>query len=382
VSIFGDEDGPMWAVCAERLGLPLRVAGGQTKLVDNFGYILRSLGPPAHGSFSTQHWMCGAYAGVPVLGHVFWRGSGRHRSRHTTFLARVDPPLFLGLQARSAGLLGDLFAPIDIQIGHPRFDADFHVGGRSGEGVRALLASQSGRWETMDALVALKSQGHCVEVTDNMVRVEGSGAVTSLLQLRAWLDGLTFVARRLGEKRARVPRLPGELPDDAWARFAEGARMDFDRARMKVTGSHQGTGAELRLYTEQGLAYTEARAYPSTALGLGLRVFRQPPMHGLLSFFGAAQDVAVGDPAFDGAFVVQAFDEQRARRVLADPTLRLRMLGILQRTGELCVTDAMVWTRLAGAVAEPAHLAWLLGETTALARLLSPGAMPAPAPYR
>ena len=86
--IFDGDLGPMWTLCAQRLGLELRPSFGATGIVDNFGYMLRTLGPPQPGMMSHHHWMAGSYAGVPVVGRTWTEQRGKSTLRLTCFAAR------------------------------------------------------------------------------------------------------------------------------------------------------------------------------------------------------------------------------------------------------------------------------------------------------
>lgn len=75
------------------------------------------------------------------------------------------------------------------------------------------------------------------------------------------------------------------------------------------------------------LTYLETSVYLEPPLGLGLRVKGETWTTRLVSLVGLAQDVEVGDEAFDDAFRVQAGDPTAARSLLTEE-VRRALLGL------------------------------------------------------
>lgn len=74
--------------------------------------------------------------------------------------------------------------------------------------------------------------------------------------------------------------------------------------------------------------------------GFRFTVYRKGLLTGLGKLLGM-QDIEVGDPDFDGAFVIQGHDEARVRDLLADPKLRTLMAA--QPAIRLSVKDSEGW---------------------------------------
>jgi hypothetical protein len=79
---------------------------------------------------------------------------------------------------------------------------------------------------------------------------------------------------------------------------------------------------------------TRLRAAYINRDGFRFRVFRHSPMADLVTRLGA-QDVKIGDDAFDREFVIKATDEEKVRRLLARPDLRAAMLESRAHTIEV-----------------------------------------------
>ena len=74
------------------------------------------------------------------------------------------------------------------------------------------------------------------------------------------------------------------------------------------------------------IVQTRLRAAFHNRDGFRFRLRRHDWLVNIAVMLGA-QDLQIGDQAFDDAFVVSANDEERARQVLADPSLRARMVS-------------------------------------------------------
>lgn len=110
----------------------------------------------------------------------------------------------------------------------------------------------------------------------------------------------------------------------------------------------------------------EASAASPVALG-DLTVTSENALSRLGRSLGA-QDLELGDPAFDRAFVVRASDPSTARRVLG-PIAREALCGALSRVGAVTLRGGRV-SLLGSDVAAPASVEDMLREVAAVARAL------------
>src|SRR5439155_325125 len=127
----------------------------------------------------------------------------------------------------------------------------------------------------------------------------------------------------LGERRRATPS--GPYP--SWIAFAEARGLALDAEQQALSGPYAGVPVRLALSTEDGIARTRLRAFFPRPLGLGLHVSREAPiLHGLGKLFGM-QDIELGDPAFDRAFLIKGQPPERVRQLFGAPEARARLLG-------------------------------------------------------
>jgi hypothetical protein len=67
--------------------------------------------------------------------------------------------------------------------------------------------------------------------------------------------------------------------------------------------------------------YTRMRAPFLNPVGFRFVIYRKGPLSGVGKFFGM-QDIEVGSPDFDEAFIIQGNDEGNVRELLANPNIR------------------------------------------------------------
>jgi hypothetical protein len=376
--MFSDRDA-RWVACAQRLGLTLREMTKRSHVVDNVGYMMRALGPPAGPGLGVgQTWMVGHRGTTPVL----VAQTRLSRQHCTDVVAAIEPPLLLGLRMRSERALLVSDQP-DVEIGHAALDEKFDISAFDRQRASRVFAGADGAWTAAAHLLDASREARMVQATDNIVRIALPGLVTEPMRIESTLRSAVALAGALAASRATMPRVEGELPEREWATFAEAERMSFDAARMRVTGDFRGVPAEVRFCTADGSAYTAARAAVPVRLGVTLRVAGQSAADGAsASFDDGASDVEIGDAAFDDAFCVQASNDAEARRLLGDAELRKMALVVVEHAGELLITDTHVGSAIRHPVKDAAHLAWVLLQLTGIARKLAGRDLGAGAPYR
>jgi hypothetical protein len=365
-----------WTEAARGLGLALYEPDGLSPR-DDVDAMLSALGPWS-GQPSTTAWMAGQRRGHDVLATLQSSTHSDHHHTYTTHqtlvMARVSPPLFLGLRVvpvNTFDRLGLLATP--PPVGDPAFDAVLHASGFEQEAVRRFLARREapGR-DLLDRLAALSAHRVRLEVSDNVVRLSDSNVVTEGPVLAWWLDEATAIAAALGERRRATPS--GPFP--SWIAFAEARGLALDAEQQALTGPYAGVPVRLALATDDGAAQTHLRAFFPRPLGLGLRVSREAPiLHGLGKLFGM-QDIELGDPAFDRAFLIKGQPADRVRQLFGAPEARARLLGILGRAKQLTVDDRALDVRVAGFQTDPATLAAMLDDATATVRAMVGWAAP------
>jgi hypothetical protein len=121
----------------------------------------------------------------------------------------------------------------------------------------------------------------------------------------------------------------GPSKEEVWEQLCQeigGELVDGGFWRGKKVQAHVGPWTVvLDTYTESdgesGTTYTRMRAPFLNPSGFRFVIYRKGPLSGLGKFFGM-QDIEVGDPEFDEAFIIQGNDEETVHKLLGDPKLR------------------------------------------------------------
>ena len=140
----------------------------------------------------------------------------------------------------------------------------------------------------------------------------------------------------------------GPSKDEAWKRLAEEIDADFIGGgfwKGSKVQAHVGPWTvTLDTHTvstgKSHITYTRMRAPYVNPEGLRFTVYRKGMFSELGKLLGM-QDIEVGDPEFDEAFIVKGTDESRVRELLADPEVRTLMLA--QPQIRLEVKDGEGW---------------------------------------
>jgi len=111
------------------------------------------------------------------------------------------------------------------------------------------------------------------------------------------------------------------LSDEIGAEFTGGGFCRRARVQSEVDEWTITLDTFSRQHDEHHAVYTRLRAPFVNPEGFRFTVYRTGPFTGLGKLLGM-QDVEIGDPDFDDAFVVKGNDESRLVDLLADPALR------------------------------------------------------------
>jgi hypothetical protein len=186
---------------------------------------------------------------------------------------------------------------------------------------------------------------------------------------------------------------------DSWVEAAE--RLGFAMTGtgyqgLSMSGSRGQLRANIHVYRSSGKNAATNTRYEIglPVLGLGLRLSSATGWQGLLKAFGA-QDVEIGDPAFDARFMVKAGNPDRARRyftpqrlaalnelfaqhpgfTVTDDELLLHTPGIASDVDEIVSTVERLLTTARALVMDPAESdRVLLGDRLTTAQTVDEGA--------
>lgn len=367
-----------WLLLSRALGFaPHAPVAGYGSLA-SFRQLKRAMGPPASGA-DFSHWLYGTHKGREGLITHYSTGSGRNRSHWTAVVARVDPPLFLGVHIAREMLFSDLFGGSDVVLGLPAFDAELRLGALDPGRLRELLVPHDpGGLPLLQALVRTTRDG--LQVSDSTAVWQLSGLVTDIARVARALDEASWIAAELSRRRAEMQPTPAERAvQGEWRAFADSANLAFDPLRMKITGELRGARVEVALETNGGRVQTAVTVRWPRSLGVALRVRKAHGLAFLSELFGG--DIKTGDALFDDMFHVQGHPELWVRQALASAGLRNTLRSVAAHASEVTMDhEGAFWLWPAPAVRAAdleAHVSTAQRATEAIF-----GAIQGQGPYR
>jgi hypothetical protein len=325
---------------------------------DDWGEVPASLGVQVDG----RGLLRGEWGAVELFGshaterETYTDDNGVHRQddrRVTWFYARFEPKLRLGLSVASSSALSRFIqwarSSRDIELGEPVFDQAFHCAARDAAGARSLLSGA-----VAAELSRASSRHRTVTVNDDEVCITEDGWVVAPATVASAFEvvGRTSAAI-MASRRGLV--LPWEMQvRDRWASALAQLGLAFDPVRLEARGVIDGLFVTATIDGGASLA-TEVTVVAPAPFAHGLRVTRQD--QGAVSRWFRGQDIIVGDPSFDDAFVVKGEDEAEVRAALrGEPASRLAQLAnggaVRVENNTLTVRSARVETDLIAAMVE------------------------------
>ena len=161
----------------------------------------------------------------------------------------------------------------------------------------------------------------------------------------------------------------------AWRAAAGQLGFEFTRGSWTggptIAGTVDGLRAEIDSYTKSsGKNSTRYTRYTLgfPPIGVGLKLSRQSGVGLLLKVLGT-QDIEIGDPTFDEAFIVQAAEPQAAKAVLT-PGTTMMLNRLIAVHPEIVVTDDQLVLDRRGTVRDPDTLVSTLRRLASAATVL------------
>lgn len=309
--------------------LVLRRGWRQFGVADAYQQVARQLGLWADTRGISVHGQLGdrrIWVGEVLVGH------GPNRRTETWGLVDLERPLGLGLRVARPGLFRrGRGLPLQEEIAR-RLTAtadDPQLGERLlGADVQAALARLVGTWRD-------------VEVTDDVVRVRLAEPEASPARLRMLVDAMLDLAVRLEAARAELPAPASVVPSlPAWETLAAHLDLRFDPRYPALDAELAGRRVRaIARWTARGWR-TDLRLWFRPHEATGLRIFAQRAPDG---YWSVGQDVPLGDPDFDGLFVVKAWDPLWVAEALV-PEARAALVALRDDT-DLEVDDHAVVLR-------------------------------------
>lgn len=347
-----------WAETAAALGLGVFLPVGAYDARATFKSLKRMLGTPAPRP-SVWSWMYGKRPKVEVLvcaqihepdGHVV-----------TSIVARVDPPLFLGL---------DLWR---MQTG--MFEGRSWVPERTSQ----LLARAP---TPLAALAALPAVIGSIAITDSTVAIQSPRMVSDVTELGWALDTASAAAAGLADARRTLPKTEGERAQEAaWQAFASEEGLSFDVDRLEISGTMVGGKIRIALEGEAFAAVTTVNVEFPGRLGLALSITKQRGPSILNSLMGVV-DLPTGDRWFDEGFVVRGTPAVSVQQLLWNPQLRRTIDELGRGAREFELGDGHLFAQYATPMSTKNELRGLRDRIAFLMGALFPGVTAAQGPYR
>lgn len=291
----------------------------------------------------------------PLWVGVVLVGEGSERRRQEVHgVIGFRQPLGLGLEIRTRrnSREGD-----GATLGDPQLDKRLVVSTVHPEGLDAVRSEA-----VIEALSALVPGVKHLQLVDARLRVRLGRSPSTVAELGQLVEQLERAAIALEASAAHVP--PPELVR-AWLPQLEALATDhglqMDASRIGVHGSVSGWPIEIVPHHVRGrwTCWLAVRFAPEVDTGLRVHPQRSERPDG--------QDIRLGDPVFDPAFVIKGYDPEAVRARLVPP-VRLALSG-LDRLGSVSLDDhALVVREL-----PPGCIAAALSHASAIAEQWSVG---------
>lgn len=370
------------------LGLQLVEPTGLYHHNDDYMQVMRAIGRPTAGDRrQRQRWLAGRSHVPPlqrdvevvILQDAHTSGSGENQTTivHTHVLARIDPPLFCGLDLQLERGWEPFGRAASVNTGDPQFDNAFRLQATvQGQAVRLFQRHSPPPNDVVDHMLAIARLGH-VNVCDSYVNVQMNEQLTPY-KLAPAVAASTALAGLIAARRMALPHdLEEQQRLDIWREFAESEQLQFDPQHF-VIASVLPNGSRLRIAveTEHTKFYTLLTLEPPTPLGLGLSISEQGSLRWVADLFGV-QDIRIGDDVFDKAFVIKGTNEPVVRAFLgANPAARQALVELVKWCPSLELGDNGLFVRHLQ-MADGQTLYRLVQLARAVATLFTPPAGPA-----
>lgn len=220
-------------------------------------------------------------------------------------------------------------------------------------------------------------------INDGGIRCTWGHYESTLDRYRAAFDLIAWATQTILERRAQNPP-PWEIEiASTWPSLAEGWGMQLDARRGSMSGTVRGLPTSVfALASRKNAHVTRVAIDVPLPAGCELSLARQEGGDGFFTRLFRGQDVVVGDPAFDAAFVIKGTPEPWVRSVLG-PSARHEILGLLDGGIAIELQDGKLTAWARKMILEREPLDQLMKAAYAAAATLCPPAAVGPqTPYR
>jgi hypothetical protein len=367
-----------WAKLSHVLGLVPYERTASYSHGASFKQVKRSLAAPRTNQPSFAHYLYGVRNGVELVVRTYDEGSGSSQTTYTGVLARIDPPLFLGLGIARRGAIERLFKTPTMVLSNETAAA-LNVTGFDEARIRELFANDDPSSAQVLAELVNLSQWE-MRISDSVVSLAEQGTITDVGKITWFAENASRLARWLSVRRMRLAASPSELAQQAeWRAFAEERHLSLDVARMQLTGEVSGSAMEIALETDGQDVVTAVTARFRSEVPVGFTVQRT----GLPSFLQGVfnQDINIGHRAFDELYRVTGYPEPHVRALLAKPELLDLLVRLAPVGRELQLNHGGIFYRIPGSSPRASDL-WHHAEALRIASEAFFGAARELGPYR
>ena len=222
---------------------------------------------------------------------------------------------------------------------------------------------------------------HDLWLGDSSVYAEYRNYASDPALYRVAFDTLTWAAKIIMDRRAKNPPEWERAIASAWPALAQAWNLRLDARRGLMEGNVAGRETSASVVVKEGEVMTFVHVATPSPPGCSLSLTHQK--NGFWSKLFRGQDVIVGDPAFDAAFVVKGEPEPFVRAALT-PSARAQIMGLTHAGASITLEHGKLaaWTNQL--LTNREHLdALMKASFSAAEALCSPEApLVSPTPYR
>ena len=292
----------------------------------------------------------------------------------TRVIAEIDPALLLCFMVRS----GD---DSRRRVDEPWFDANYVIHTYD-ERLFARLA-QSARH---GALATFRDDAGAAtfHAADSFACVSIPARIDSPSPLGLMLDRASDLAATIG---AEVVDLhDGSWHHDiraVWRSVAEARRLDFGAERFAIDGALFAADVHLALEAEHDNVATALELRLPEGTSFGFQLTAQTDIS-LVDRLLPSQDIRVGDPEFDNAFVVRSAHPEATKATLQDRSVTRAFFELFADSARFRMGERTLFARWLNPLDRAERIDEVLGHASTIARAFSPivGRAPEMGPYR
>ncbi len=319
--------------------------------------------------------MSGTYQGRQVKVAIGHRRNSESGYNYTYCETELNPQLRLLLKLDSnPGVANQLVDAMtgtrDNTIGDTEFDRRFRLLCDDDRVRQFLMQNLDDKQNLAQNLVSAGQYVEEIILKDELVYVEEKQAVLEFQGLKQMLEWTVYLAQRVEKSNQLLPLSDWERSlVQAWKSFAEKSSIFFDEKNLSLKGPYRGFEIQATLgRSERRTWLTEFKLDFGRNLMLGLHILQQNAIHEIVSLFGA-QDLQIGEAAFDKTFVVKAKNVQ-AVQYLLKPDLCRQLLKLNSPAKTFKVDDEGIFLSAETLVCEECLLRNYCDEIALAAQLI------------